>query len=210
MFLTILSLGISVQLLFCLNAPFICVVKVLGARHMTHTWPQLQQQKHKITNPVAAGTELSASSVQEHQGTWGTALLHCFFPLGQLVLFAEDSCAANYIKSEIHVLIYGYLALPMTGMQVMYTGAALLELGLHYVAGRRGKLCTSECLCWHLVSPALITGHQLMLKCLLMFCFSENHFQEKQEKMPGSDSLTLAWPFALEWWLKDHHCRSSH
>lgn len=45
MFLTILSLGISVQLLFGLNAPFICVVKVLGARHMTHTWPQLQQQK---------------------------------------------------------------------------------------------------------------------------------------------------------------------
>lgn len=75
---------------------------------------------------MTAGTQLCAGSVQEHQGTWGAALLHCCFPLGQLALFAEDGCAANYIKSEIHVLIYGYLPLPWTGMQVMYTGAALL------------------------------------------------------------------------------------
>lgn len=75
----------------------------------THMTPNSSNKKHQVAIPVAAGAQLSAGSVQEHPGIWGTALLHCCFPLGQLVLSAEDGCAANNIKSEICVLIYGYL-----------------------------------------------------------------------------------------------------
>lgn len=65
--------------------------------------------------------QLDAGSVQEHLGTQGIALVHYYFPFGQLVLFGEDSCcAANYIKNEISVFIYGYLPLPWTGMRTMY------------------------------------------------------------------------------------------
>lgn len=120
MFLTILSLGISVQLLFGLNAPFICVVKVFGARHMTHTWPQLQQQK--ASNSQSCGCRNTTECWQ----CAGAIRDLGHSPASLLLLFAEDGYAAHYIKSEIHVLIYAYGPLPRTGMKVMYTGPALL------------------------------------------------------------------------------------
>lgn len=178
---------------------------------MTHTAPSSSSKKHQI---VTAGREIRAGHVTPV--CWqcaalrvpGVALVHHDFPLGQLVLSGEDSCcAANYIRNEIYIFVYGCLPLGWTGMQAACTASALLQV-CALLQGGRGN-CTSECLRWRLVSLAIVS-HQLVLKYLLMFCFSDEHFQEKQGKMPGSDPLTLVWPFALKRWLKDHRFRSNH
>lgn len=188
MFLTTLSLGISVQLLFGLNAPFICIVKVLGAGIWHTHEPNSSNRKHQR---VAAETQLSAGAPRD-LGHSPPSLLLPFWAAG-FVCWGWLCCRLHQEWNSCPHLQISATSMDWNASYVHRGSFALVRPSLCHRG--KGKLCTSECLCWHLLLPALITGHQLVPKCLLMFCFSEKSFQEKQEKMPGSGPLTLVMAF---------------
>lgn len=102
-------------------------------RHMAHTWPQRQDQKLQS----GCRSTVSAGSVQEHQGTWGTALLHCCFPLGSC--FGVLSMAVLQITPAVKSMSSFLVFCPFQGVECELWAQGQLCFSWAFTLSRGGR-----------------------------------------------------------------------